>query len=335
EHLYSYEAVRSGTAEGQYNGSVTIGTKSGLFGYEMTDTARGNHRTYNMRHATSGQGALFTDPDDHWGNGSQSNDQTAGVDVHYGAAMTWDYFKDVHGRVGIRGDGAAAYSRVHAGNNLKNAFWQDDCFCMTYGDGAGNAKPLTELDVAGHEMTHGVTSATAGLRYARESGGLNEATSDIFGSAVAFHANNAKDRPSYLMGRLIDYRGDGTPLRRLDRPSSDGRSPDYWYDGIADIDVHYSSGPANHFYYLLAEGSGAKTINGIAYDSPTYDGKPVPGIGRAKAERIWYRALTTYMTSTTDYAGARRATLSAAGDLYDADTVAVVAATWEAINVRG
>ncbi|MBV6702037.1 M4 family metallopeptidase [Kitasatospora aureofaciens] len=186
-------------------------------------------------------------------------------------------------------------------------------------------------------MAHGVTFATAGLKYAGESGGLNEATSDIFGTGVAFYANNANDVPSYLMGKRLDLNGNGTPLRYLDRPSRDGHSRDYWYDGIAGIDVHYSSGPANHFFYLLAEGSGPKTINGIAYNSPTVDGRAVPGIGRVNAERIWYRALTTYMTTTTDYSGVRAATLQAAADLFgrNSSTVATVAATWSAVNVTG
>ena len=83
--------------------------------------------------------------------------------------------------------------------------------------------------------------------------------------------------------------------------------------------MHYSSGVANHFFYLLAEGSGAKTISGVAYNSPTCNGSTVTGIGRDKPRKIWYRALTVYMTSTTNYAGARDATLNAARDLYGAD----------------
>ena len=102
----------------------------------------------------------------------------------------------------------------------------------------------------------------------------------------------------------------------MDRPSQDGSSKDSWYSGIGSIDVHYSSGPANHFFYLLSEGSGTKTINGVTYNSPTSDGLPVTGIGRDKAEKIWFRALTTKFTSTTNYAAARTGTLAAAGELY-------------------
>ncbi len=80
--------------------------------------------------------------------------------------------------------------------------------------------------------------------------------------------------------------------------------------------MHYSSGIGNHFYYLLAEGSGAKTIGGRQHSSPTCNGSSVSGIGRDAAQKIWFRALTTYFTSGTTYAQARTGTLSAAKDLF-------------------
>ncbi|MFF9345875.1 M4 family metallopeptidase [Streptomyces sp. NPDC014734] len=330
--LYEWQAVENGVGNTEYSGQVTLGTAPS---YTLTDTGRGNHKTYNLNHGSSGTGTLFTNSTDVWGNGSPSNAETAAADAHYGAAETWDYYKNVHGRTGIRGDGVGAYSRVHYGNNYVNAFWQDSCFCMTYGDGSGNANPLTALDVAAHEMSHGVTASTANLVYSGESGGLNEATSDIFATAVEFYANNATDKGDYLIGEKIDINGDGTPLRYQDKPSRDGISKDAWYSGIGNIDVHYSSGPANHFFYLLSEGSGAKVINGVSYDSPTSDGLPVTGIGRDKAEKIWFKALTTKFTSTTNYAAARTGTLAAAGELYGTTSAEykAVADAWAAINV--
>ncbi|WP_449342402.1 M4 family metallopeptidase, partial [Streptomyces aurantiogriseus] len=253
EKLYEWEAIQTGTGHSQYNGTVTIGT--GLSGstYQLNDASRGAHKTYNKARATSSSaGTLFTDADDVWGTGtatSSSTDQNAAVDAHYGAQVTWDFYKNVLGRNGIRNNGVAAYSRVHYGNAYVNAFWSDSCFCMTYGDGAGNVKPLTSLDVAGHEMTHGLTSNTAGLNYSGESGGLNEATSDILGTAVEFYAANSKDPGDYLIGEKVDIRGNGTPLRYMDKPSKDGSSADYWSSSLAGMDVHYSSGPANHFFY--------------------------------------------------------------------------------------
>ncbi|MGY5004042.1 M4 family metallopeptidase [Streptomyces sp. st115] len=332
EKLYEWQAVHNGTGNTQYNGQVTLGTAPS---YTLTDTTRGNHKTYNLNRGSSGTGTLFSGPDDIWGDGTPQNAETAGADAHYGAAETWDYYKNVHGRSGIRGDGVGAYSRVHYGNNYVNAFWQDSCFCMTYGDGSGNVKPLTSLDVAAHEMTHGLTSVTAKLVYSGESGGLNEATSDIFAAGVEFYSNTSEDPGDYLVGEKIDINGDGTPLRYMDKPSKDGASKDYWYSGIGNVDVHYSSGPANHWFYLLSEGSGAKTVNGVNYDSPTSDGLPVTGIGRDKALQIWFKALTTKFTSTTNYAAARTGTLAVASELYGATSpeYAAVAHAWAGINV--
>ncbi|MEU3290678.1 M4 family metallopeptidase, partial [Streptomyces longwoodensis] len=180
------------------------------------------------------------------------------------------------------------------------------------------------------------TSNTAGLNYSGESGGLNEATSDIFGTGVEFFAGNSSDVGDYLIGEKININGNGTPLRYMDKPSKDGGSADYWSSSVGNKDVHYSSGVANHFFYLLSEGSGAKTINGVSYNSPTYNGSTVTGIGRAKALQIWYKALTTYMTSTTKYAGARTATLNAASALYGSTSAEykAVAAAWSAVNVN-
>ncbi|MET8979547.1 M4 family metallopeptidase [Streptomyces sp. NPDC004539] len=333
--LSRWEGIETGTGNSQYSGTVSINTTLSGSTYQLYDTTRGGHKTYSLNNGTSGTGTLMTDADDVWGTGSGSNTQTAGVDAHFGAQTTWDFYKNTFGRSGIKNDGVAAYSRVHYSSAYVNAFWDDDCFCMTYGDGSGSTHALTSLDVAGHEMSHGVTSNTAGLNYTGESGGLNEATSDIFGTGVEFYANNSTDVGDYLIGEKIDINGDGTPLRYMDQPSKDGSSANSWYSGVGNLDVHYSSGPANHMFYLLSEGSGTKTINGVTYNSPTSDGVAVAGIGRAAALQIWYKALTTYMTSTTNYAGARTAALNAAAALYGSSSVqyAGVGNAFAGINV--
>ncbi|WP_129311343.1 M4 family metallopeptidase [Streptomyces sp. L2] len=316
KELYRYQAIDTGVGNTRYSGQVSLTTAQSGSTYTLTDNQRGGHKTYNLNHGTSGTGSLFSQSNDTWGDGTNNNAATAGADAAYGAQETWDFYKNTFGRSGIKNDGVGAYSRVHYGNSYVNAFWDDSCFCMTYGDGSNNADPLTALDVAGHEMSHGVTSNTAGLEYYGESGGLNEATSDIFGTGVEFYANNSSDPGDYLIGEKIDINGDGTPLRYMDKPSKDGGSADSWYSGVGNLDVHYSSGPANHMFYLLSEGSGTKVINGVTYNSPTSDGVAVTGIGRDKALQVWYKALTTYMTSSTDYAGARNAALQAAAALY-------------------
>ncbi|MDA5283428.1 MULTISPECIES: M4 family metallopeptidase [unclassified Streptomyces] len=334
--ITEWQAIETGTGNTMYSGQVTLGSSQSGSNYTLTDATRGNHKTNNLNRGTSGTGTLFSGTDDVWGNGAASNLETAAADAHYGAAVTWDYYKNVHGRNGLRNDGVSPYSRVHYGNNYVNAFWDDSCFCMTYGDGDGNAKPLTSTDVAAHEMTHGLTSVTGNMTYSGEPGGLNEATSDIFAAAVEFYANNPQDVGDYLVGEKIDIRGNGTPLRYMDKPSKDGSSKDSWYSGLGGIDVHYSSGPANHWYYLASEGSGAKVVNGVSYDSPTADGQPVTAIGRDAASKIWFRALTVgYFKSNTNYAAARTATLQAAADLYGqgSTTYNNVANAWAGVAV--
>ncbi|WP_278257414.1 M4 family metallopeptidase [Nocardioides convexus] len=177
-------------------------------------------------------------------------------------------------------------------------------------------------------MTHGVTENTANLDYGNpdagiyvESGGLNEATSDILAAGVEFYASNAADPGDYLVGEKVDIRGNGTPLRYMDKPSKDGSSQDCYNSQTGSIDPHYSSGPLNHWFYLASEGSGAKTVNGVSYNSPTCGGAPaVTAIGRDKALRIWYRTLSTYLTSNSRYPDARNGAVKAAKDLYGASS---------------
>ena len=315
--LTSWDEIENGTGYGIFVGTVSLATSGSSGSYTMRDS-HGNYAT-DLNQATSGTGTTFTDSDDVWGNGYQSNRQSAAVDAHYGAGKTYDYYNTQLGRAGIWNNGTGARSRVHYGQNYVNAFW--DGSQMTYGDGANNAAPLVELDVAGHEMSHGVTENTAGLTYSGEAGGLNEATSDIFGTAVEWYANNPNDVPDYLIGEEINLNGDGTPLRYMDQPSKDGSSKDCWSSSLGSLDPHYSSGPLNHWYYLLSEGSGAKTINGVSYNSPTCNGSSFSGITHQKAEKIWYRTLATYLTSSSNYSAARTGAIKAAKDLYGAGSV--------------
>ncbi|MEU0223559.1 M4 family metallopeptidase [Streptomyces sp. NPDC006284] len=342
----SVESV-SGDGKSLYGGTVPLETTRSGSSYRLADATRGGTYTGDAAQQTDlclltlclvrAPSTVFTDTDNHWGSGTADDRASTAVDAQYGTDVTWDYYEDVHGRRGIAGDGKGSFNRVHYGTRYNNAFWDDGCFCMTYGDGDGTTLgPLVSLDVTGHEMAHGVTSSTAALTYSGESGGLNEATSDVFGTLVEFHADNPADAGDYLIGEKVVRPGLGRDaLRFMDRPSRDGSSADCWSSTLGDLDVHYSSGVGNHFAYLLAEGSGTKTLGGVRHTSATCDGSTVRGIGRDKLGDIWYRALTVYMTSSTDYAGARTATLRAAGDLYGADSAerAAVAAAWSAVNV--
>lgn len=329
-----------GSGNTLYSGaSVVLNTTSCGSGtsYQLKDTTRGGGYTTDMANTTRGSGTIYSAADNAWGTGAASNTETAAADAHFGIAATWDYFLNVHGRNGIDGLGTGALSKVHYGRNYVNAFWSDNCYCMTFGDGDGvTYGPLVNLDVAGHEMTHGVTSRTAKLTYSGESGGLNESTSDIFGTMVEFAVNSPSDVPDYLIGEelYISNPGNTKAFRYMYNPALEGagRSVNCWSAGVGSLDVHYSSGPSNHFFYLLAEGSGAKPFSNGTITSPTCNGLSVTGIGRAAAEQIFYRALTVYFTSSTNYAGARAATLSAAADLNY--STSAVAAAWSAVNVN-
>ncbi|MEU7136640.1 M4 family metallopeptidase [Streptomyces sp. NPDC046261] len=319
--------VGCGTAVGKVTLDTTYNPGTGR--YELTDPRRGDHKTYDMNQATSGTGTLVTDDDNVWCDGGRQSDAVA---AHYIHSVFWDYFLAAHGRKGIFGDGRAGCSRVHHGVDVVNAFYGT---CMTYGDSKPPYGPLTRIDVGVHETSHRVTAATANLGFSGESAALGEATSDMFATAAEFHAANPADPGDYLVGEDTRLNGDDGPLRHMDQPSKDGHSKDYWYSGIGNTDPRDAAGPANHFFYLLAEGSGPKVINGVPYDSPTYNGTPVTGIGRTAAGKIWFKALTQRMTSNTNYHAARSATLWAAAELYGAGSREYHGTdrAWAAVNV--
>ena len=273
-----------GTGNTLMYGSVSLNTALSGGTYNMTDTTRGGGAVYDANNAAYSTAArravLFTDADNTWGTGTLASRQTVAADAHFGVSMTFDYYKLVHGRNGIFNDGKGVKSYVHVGNSWVNAAWYANA--MYYGDGGGSYLPLTALDIAGHEMSHGVNQATAGLVYSNDSGGLNEANSDIMGTMVEYYANNSNDPGDYKIGEEI-YTNGTSALRYMYDPNSDGN---YSYDcypagGLGGVDPHYSSGPANHFFYLLAEGTGSlsKTCNPGDTKNATGTGS-VRGIGR-------------------------------------------------------
>ncbi|RKE12361.1 M4 family metallopeptidase [Catellatospora citrea] len=325
------EHTATGTGHSVYGGQVSLSTTQTIFDYKMIDPLRGNSKTCDMQHTTAGPCVTFADVNNIWGNGDPAHNQSAAVDVHYGSANTWDFYLNVLGRHGIFDDGVGTTSQVHRGVDWANASWSSTQKVMRYGDGSNGLRPLVSLDVVAHEMSHGVTQAVGGLIYSGESGGLNEGTSDILGTMAEFYANNAVDTPDYLLGEEIDIFGTGDPLRYMYQPSLDGISKDCWYNGIANLDPHFSSGVANHFFFLAAEGSG-NTPYGA---SPTCNGSSVVGIGRDRATQIWYHALANYFTSDETFAEARADTLAATADLYGkcGSTYRTVAMAWAAVGV--
>ena len=117
--------------------------------------------------------------------------------------------------------------------------------------------------------------------------------------------------------------------------SLDGGSKNCWTSTVGNLDPHYSSGVGNHLFYLLAEGTGTKTIGGRAHSATTCNGTTLTGIGRDTAAAIWYRAMTTYWTSTTTYPQAANGQVKAAKDLYGASSTQCTATVdaWKGVAV--
>ena len=322
KRLWSYDNLQTATGTSLYSGSVTINTyySSGGATYYMEDISR-KVGTFDNRNTTSST-YRFSDANNIW----DSTSQRAGVDAHYGAAKVYDYFYNTHGRRGIDGNGGPGYytsadgvtklisSKVHYGTNYNNAFWNGSY--MTYGDGDGTQfRPLVTLDICGHEMQHGITERTANLTYSGESGALNESISDVFGAMVERYTKGQSSNTWKIGEDAYTPATSGDALRYMDNPHSARNAgytadddPDHYaerYTGTGDNGgVHINSGIANKAFYLLAAGG------------THHRGGSMTGIGADAAAKIWYRALTSYMTSSTNFKGARTATLNAAAALY-------------------
>lgn len=327
-----YHANENGTAYTKYSGTQNIITDSYNSSYRLRETSRGlGVETYNMQMGTNYSNAVdFTDDDNSWNNINPEQDEVA-TDAHWATEMTYDYFYNIHNRNSIDGNGFKLRSYVHFNlidygyNSNVNAFW--DGQSMTYGDGSSTITPLTTVDICGHEITHGLTSYTANLDYQDESGALNEAFSDIFGSTIEHYA-----RPSnwnWAIGEDI-----GTTFRSLQNPNAYNK-PDTYYgnhwvtDGSDNGGVHTNSLVYGHWFYLTSVGgSGTNDINN------TYN---VTGIGIDKAEQIAFRTLTVYLTNTSDYHEARFFTILSAIDLYGSCSpeVETVTNAFYAIGVGG
>jgi Zn-dependent metalloprotease len=112
----------TGTGKSLYSGTVALDTTKAGPVYRLVDPTRGGS-TCDLGHRTEGICPVYTDRDDVWGNGNTSDGTTVAADAAYGAAMTFDYYRKVLGRDGIRGDGKGVTSRVHVDDQLDNAFW--------------------------------------------------------------------------------------------------------------------------------------------------------------------------------------------------------------------
>lgn len=321
EIIHHVDAV--GTAVTGYSGNQTITTDDQGGSFRLRESGRGNGiRTFNMQEGTSyGASVDFTDADNNWNNVNAQLDQYA-TDAHWGAEMTYDYLSNALSRNSIDDNGFTLNSYVHYDQGYSNAFW--DGQRMTYGD--GNNNPFTALDIAGHEIGHGLTSNEADLDYQDESGALNESFSDIMGMLVENYG-----RPSnwnWLIGEDL-----GFTLRNMQNPNATGDPDTYFGNNWAPLGgndnggVHTNSSVQNYWFYILAMGDVGTNDNGDNYN--------VTGIGLGDAADISYRNLTVYLTNTSDFDEARFFAIQSAVDLFGSCTPEVEAVTgaWYAVGV--
>lgn len=248
----------------------------------------------------------------HVTSNNNSWNNASAVSAHYNGGEAYEYFANTFNRNSINGQGGNIISLVNIadsdGSDMDNAFWSGSA--MFYGNGnQAFTSPLSKaLDVAGHEMSHGVVQTTANLEYQGESGALNESFADIFGAMI--------DREDWQLGEDIVNTNIFTSgaLRDLQNPNNGGNSlndPGYQPDNVSDQftgsadngGVHINSGITNRAYYLYAT-----------------------AIGKDKAEQVYYRALTEYLVRSSQFVDLRIAVVQAATDLHGANSTEVNAA---------
>ncbi|MEM8887582.1 MAG: M4 family metallopeptidase [Bacteroidota bacterium] len=320
------------TGNSLYNGNVSFNADLNGGTYRLRQTVDGNGvQTFDLNNGTN-----YGSATDITSNNSNFTGNETGVQAHWGAEKTHQYYSSQHGRNSYDGNGSVLRSYVSYSSNYVNAFW--DGSRMTYGDGDGvNYGPLVSLDIASHEITHGVTEFSANLVYQRESGALNESFSDIFGEMVEYHATGSND---WQMGTDIGIGGSGA-IRSMDNPNAfsdpDTYGGTHWYNPNCGVPqrtndycgVHINSGVQNKWFYILSVGESGTNDIGSSYN--------VSGITREKAAAIAYRNLTVYLSTNSTFADARAGAIQSATDLYGAGSNEVIQTTnaWYAVGVGG
>ena len=247
-----------------------------------------------------------------------------------GAGATLDFYYRAYSRNSIDNRGMAVNSSVHFGHEYDNAFWNGKQ--MVYGDGDGHLfnRFTVDVDIIGHELTHGVTEREAGLVYLNQPGALNESISDVFGSLVKqFQANQTADQADWLIGEhLFTALVHGKAIRSLKEPGSAyddpvlGKDPQpadmtHYVRGTEDNGgVHVNSGIPNHAFYLAAT-----AIGGHAWE---------------RAGLIWYTTLRSpVITPRTRFAGFANVSIKVARRLFGARSaeVGAVRDAWHAVGV--
>ncbi len=319
-----HHVAATGSLATRYSGTLSGATDLVSGTYRLRDYTRGlGIETYNLKKGTVYRKAVdFTDLDNNWTAAEyhNTNKDDAAFDVHLGLQNTYDYWKNVHGRNSWDNANAKMKAYIHYSSNYVNAFW--DGSKMTYGDGNGTTfDPLTSQDVTSHELGHAICQTTANLVYSNESGALNEAFSDIWGACIEFAYFPTKK--TWYVGDdfdLVNHKG----FRNMANPNEfsdpDTYQGTFWYVGTADNGgVHSNSGVFNYCFYLLTTGGSGTNDIGNAFN--------VTGINITNAAKIFYRAESVYMTSSTNYAGARTACIQSAKDLFGVGSAQEIATT--------
>lgn len=307
--LDSYNAVNdAGTGIGVLGDTKTLNTNYSDGTYYLYDTTKpmaGVIETRTAVNKTRLPGNYSVDPD----NNFNATSQRADVDAHYYAGAVYDYYKNTFNRNSFDGNGATLRSTVHYGRNYNNAFWNGSQ--MVYGDGDGTTFTSLSgsLDVIAHELTHAVTERTSGLEYRNQSGALNESISDTFGVFL--------DKDDYLIGEdVYTPKKAGDALRSLSNPSLYGQ-PEHMSKYVNTTSdnggVHTNSGIPNKAAYLT-----------------------ISNLGISVAEKIYYRALTVYLSPMSNFSDARASLLAAAADLYGTGSTQynAVASAWTQVGVN-
>ena len=276
---------------------------------------------HDARHTNSLPGALVRS------EGGAATGDAAADEAYDGSGDTYDFYKKIHGRDSLDNHGLKLISTVHVGNNFNNAFWNG--VQMAYGDGDGLIfqRFTKSLDVIGHELTHGVVSYTANLVYQNEPGAVNEHFADVFGSLVKqWKKKQTVHKANWLIGDTIIV---PAPTRKAIRSMANpgtafvndplmGTDPQpklysNRYTGAGDNGgVHINSGIPNHAFYLAA-----KALGGYAWKT----------VGP-----IWYEALTTRLTATSNIKALRNATVAIAQTI-NTTTHNAVKAAWKAVGL--
>ena len=253
-------------------------------------------------------------------------------EAYGGAETTFDFYESVFHRNSVDGNGLELVSSVHFETDYDNAFW--DGAQMVYGDGDDQmfrrGSFTNCLDVMAHELTHGLTQFTAGLRYHAQPGALNESFSDVFGSLVRQRSlGQAADKADWLIGEgimgpqlpgmaLRSLKAPGTAFKFDNQPAHMDQYVQLPDDGDPKNDaggVHINSGIPNHAFYLAAT-----ALGGNAWE---------------KAASIWYTTLTTGLNENSDFQAAADATVTVSGRLFSpggAEQQAVRAA-WQQVGI--